>query len=64
MGMPYYMTSIEERFYHPDHNNFKPGGLFGHGLGIVGTLLILIGVFSQLPRRSHLARHWDRKKRC
>ena len=43
-GVPYYMTSIEERFYHPDHDYFKPSGLFGHGLGIVGTLLILIGV--------------------
>ena len=53
MGMPYYMTSIEERFYHPDHNNFKPSGLFGHGLGIVGTLLILIGVFSYIARKQY-----------
>lgn len=53
MGMPYYMTSIEERFYHPDHNNFKPSGLFGHGLGIVGTLLILIGVFSYIARKRY-----------
>jgi hypothetical protein len=50
-GIPYYSTSIEERFYHPDHNWFKPSGVFGHGLGIVGTLLILIGVFGYQAKK-------------
>ena len=50
-GASYYSTSIEERFYHPDHALFKPSGLFGHGLGIVGTLLILIGVFGYQARK-------------
>lgn len=50
-GIPYYSTSIEERFYHPDHNLFKPSGVFGHGLGIVGTLLILIGVFGYQAKK-------------
>ncbi len=50
-GIPYYMTSIEERFYHPDHAWFKPSGVFGHGLGIVGTLLILIGVFGYQAKK-------------
>lgn len=52
-GMPYYMTPIEERFYHPDHHWFKPSGMFGHGLGIVGTLLILIGVFGYMARKKY-----------
>lgn len=52
-GYAYYSTSLEERFYHPDHNNFKPSGIFGHGLGIVGTLLILIGVFSYIARKRY-----------
>ncbi|HFA47725.1 MAG TPA: hypothetical protein ENJ95_01760 [Bacteroidetes bacterium] len=52
-GVPYYMTPIEERFYHPDHNWFKPSGAFGHGLGIVGTLLILIGVFGYIARKRY-----------
>ena len=47
------MTPLEERFYHPDHENFKPSGLFGHGLGIVGTLLILIGVFIYIARKRY-----------
>ena len=52
-GIPYYSTSLEERFYHPDHDLFKPSGLFGHGLGIVGTLLIIIGVFSYMARKRY-----------
>ena len=52
-GLPYYLTPLEERFYHPDHANFKPSGLFGHGLGIVGTLLILIGVFGYVAKKRY-----------
>lgn len=62
-GYSYYGTSLEERFYHPDHDYFKPSGAFGHGLGIVGTLLILIGVFSYIARKRYrsLAK-WGRLK--
>lgn len=52
-GYSYYTTSLEERFYHPDHANLKPSGLFGHGLGIIGTLLILIGVFGYMARKRY-----------
>lgn len=50
-GFSYYNTPIEERFYHPDHNWFKPSGAFGHGLGIVGTLLVVIGVFGYQAKK-------------
>lgn len=52
-GLPYYSTPLEERFYHPDHHWFKPSGVFGHGLGIVGTLLILIGVFGYIAKKKY-----------
>ena len=52
-GVPYYATSFEERFYHPDHDLFKPSGLLGHGLGIIGTFLILFGVFSYIARKRY-----------
>lgn len=52
-GISYYSTGIEERFYHPDHDYFKPSGLFGHGLGIIGTLLILIGVTLYIARKRY-----------
>jgi hypothetical protein len=43
-GFTYYNTPLEERFYHPRHNWFKPSGLYGQGLGVIGTFLILFGV--------------------
>jgi hypothetical protein len=62
-GLSYYTTPIEERFYHPQHDWFKPSGLFGHGLGIIGTLLILIGVVMYIVRkRSKMMARWGRLK--
>lgn len=52
-GLSYYSTPLEERFYHPDHDWFKPSGAFGHGLGIFGTLLILIGVFGYRAKKRY-----------
>ena len=43
-GYDYYSTPLEERFYNDYHDWFKPSGIFGQGLGILGTLLILFGV--------------------
>ena len=50
-GFSYYSTGIEERPFHEDHTNLKPSGPIGHGLGIIGTLMILIGVFSYIGRK-------------
>lgn len=52
-GVPYYSTPLEERFYHPDHNWFKPSGLFGQGLGVIGTMLIFIGVTGYIMRKRY-----------
>lgn len=51
IGFDYYALPLEERFYHKNHHNLKPSGFFGHGLGIIGTLLILIGVFGYMARK-------------
>lgn len=63
-GYSYYSIPLEERFYHDTHAWLKPSGAFGHGLGIVGTLLILIGVFGyQAKKRNRwLATHFGRLK--
>jgi hypothetical protein len=50
-GFSYYNTGFEERPFHEDHTMLKPSGPMGHGLGIIGTLLILIGVFSYIGRK-------------
>ncbi|MEK7255481.1 MAG: hypothetical protein AAB316_12095 [Bacteroidota bacterium] len=52
-GLSYYGTSHEERFYHDEHKWLKPSGPFGHGLGIVGTLLIIIGVFGYMAKKKN-----------
>lgn len=52
-GYPYYGISLEERFYHPQHEWFKPSGIFGHGLGIVGTFMILFGVIIYIARKRY-----------
>jgi len=43
-GGEYYTIPIQDRPFHPQHDSLKPTGLFGHGFGIVGTILILSGV--------------------
>ena len=50
-GYSYYSTTVMERPFHEDHDVLKPSGSVGHGLGILGTLLILIGVFSYIGRK-------------
>jgi hypothetical protein len=52
-GISYYGTSIEERFYHPDNKLLKPSGTLGHGFGIVGSLLIIIGVSTYMARKRY-----------
>jgi hypothetical protein len=64
-GITYYNTSLEERFFHTDHEAFKPSGVLGHGLGIAGSLLMIIGVFSYMARKRNrtlmrlgILKHW------
>lgn len=52
-GTSYYNTAAEERFYHPNHDWFKPSGAYGHGLGIIGTLMILVGVVLYIARKRY-----------
>lgn len=52
-GYEYYSTPLEERYYLSTHDWFKPSGLFGHGLGIVGTFLILFGVVIYIMRKRY-----------
>ena len=64
-GYSYYLTSNEERFFHGLHRALKPNGVIGHGLGIIGSLMIIIGVSSYMIRkrvrrfiRLGLLKHW------
>ena len=51
IGFSFYKLPIEERYFHLDYAILKPSGLLGHGLGIAGTLLILVGLFTYMARK-------------
>ena len=53
VGYSYYSLPLEERFYHPNHHWFKPSGIYGHGIGILGTLMILFGVVIYIARKRY-----------
>lgn len=64
-GSSYYRTVMEERFFHVDHSSLKPSGPLGHGLGILGSLLMIIGVSIYMARkrmrslsRLGILKHW------
>jgi sulfur relay (sulfurtransferase) DsrC/TusE family protein len=64
-GISYYRISLEERFFHPDHEFLKPSGIIGHGMGIVGSFLILVGVATYMARKRYrfmsrigILKHW------
>jgi hypothetical protein len=51
LGYAYYSLPMEERFFSPAHEFLKPGGIGGHGLGIVGSFFMLFGVFFYMARK-------------
>jgi hypothetical protein len=64
-GFQYYNVSLEERFFHPDHTTLKPSGFLGHGMGIVGSLFMIIGVSTYMARKRYrifsrlgILKHW------
>jgi hypothetical protein len=64
-GFSYYNLPVEERFFHADHPGLKPSGIWGHGYGIIGSLLMIIGVTIYMARkrfrllsRLGILKHW------
>ena len=64
-GLSFYRLNLEERFYHPDYNLLKPSGELGHGMGIIGSLLMIFGMVSYMARKRYrflsrmgLLKHW------
>jgi hypothetical protein len=53
MGYSYYSLPVDgiQRVDHPMYELLRPNGFIGHGLGVVGTLLILIGLFAYMARK-------------
>ncbi len=64
-GFDYYSLSLEDRFFSLQHEALKPSGIIGHGLGIIGSLMMIVGVLTYMLRKRmrmffHLGylKHW------
>jgi hypothetical protein len=64
-GYAYYKISMEERYFNPDHTVLKPSGIWGHGMGIIGSLLMILGVSLYMARKRYrvfsrigILKHW------
>jgi hypothetical protein len=64
-GYSYYKISLEERYFHPDNAVLKPSGLLGHGMGILGSLFMILGVSLYMVRKRYrifsrlgVLKHW------
>lgn len=51
-GWSYYTTSLAERPHHPDFRAFRAAGKVGHGLGILGSLMIVLLLLYSLRKRA------------
>lgn len=51
LGAGYYSTSMEERYFHEQHDLLKPTGFIGHGTGIAGSFFMVVGVFGYMARK-------------
>ncbi len=62
-GYDYYKIPLEERPFSEVHKTLKPGGVLGHGYGIIGTLMMIVGVFGyMLRKRVKVMYRWGRIK--
>jgi hypothetical protein len=50
-GYHYYSAPIEDRFFLPQHVSLKPSGIFGHGIGILGSFMMIVGVALYIIRK-------------
>lgn len=64
-GIAYYKIPLEERVFHPEHPALKPSGGMGHGLGIIGSFAMLLGVSLYMLRKRYrifsrmgILKHW------
>ncbi len=50
-GWDYYAAPQAERVFRSDHADLKPSGTVGHGLGIVGATMIVVGIAMYSTRK-------------
>jgi len=50
-GYQYYYAPIANRVFLPQHALLKPSGLIGHGVGVLGSLMMIVGVAVYMVRK-------------
>lgn len=56
----YYLAPIIERPRMEQHQDWKPGGFYGHGLGIVGSLMLVTLFIYSVRKRIAFFRNWGK----
>jgi len=59
LGWGYYTTPIEERFFSDLHGDLKASGIVGHGLGVFGSVAMIVGMgLYMLRKRVGFMQNW------
>ncbi|HSJ09404.1 MAG TPA: hypothetical protein VK928_05800 [Longimicrobiales bacterium] len=56
-GAPFYLTPFAERAFSPQHGLYSPSGVVGHGLGILGSGMVAVGVTMYSVRKRWAGLH-------
>ncbi len=59
-GWDYYLLPIKERPHSVQHSMLKPGGMLGHGVGIIGTAMILLLFVYSARKRNYFGLRFGR----
>jgi len=63
-GLGYYLTPLQERPFVPAHDLFASSAILGHGYGVVGAGMMIVGVAGYAVRkRTSGMRRWGRLSR-
>ena len=57
-GWSYYFTPLELRPFLPEYSTMKPSGNYSHGLGIIGSLMVITGV-TMYSTRKRIRAFWN-----
>jgi hypothetical protein len=57
-GFSFYKTAYNQRPRHEDYRLLRPAGDFGHGVGIIGTLMMLFMLLYSVRKRTKFFRAW------
>ncbi|MBT3945189.1 MAG: hypothetical protein HOC41_04120 [Candidatus Marinimicrobia bacterium] len=56
----YYLSSLIERPRLPEHAHWKPSGLYGHGLGIIGSSMLILLFLYSVRKRFRVFHGWGK----